>query len=208
MKTFLAPNGEYITVPDGRVTTFGLSKEQSIVVENSLPAKGYELLDTDAPTDLIAISAVAIIINAAALDAESREMIFDYYIEVSDCTDETVFWIGSPKPPKNLRTKFKCYERFDELAANLKYHLLSAHSKSKKAKDFSKQLMECLLIMKLIRSRPGIRTQELVEELELSTRTVQRYISTLQAAGEWIAYDHTKKGWYLQDGVSPLFDNF
>lgn len=61
--------------------------------------------------------------------------------------------------------------------------------------------------MKLIRSRSSIRTQELVEELELSPRTIQRYISTLQAAGEWIAYDH-KKGWYLQDGVSPLFDNF
>ena len=208
MQTFLAPNGEYIAVPDGRVITFGLSEEQNNLVKNALPTQGYELLDTDAPTDLIAISAAAIIINAAALDTDSSEMVFDYYTEVADCTDETVFWIGSPTPPKHLRTKFKCYERFDELAANLKYHLLSAHSKSKRAKDFSKQLMACLLIMKLIRSRPGIRTQELVEELELSTRTVQRYISTLQAAGEWIAYDHTKKGWYLQDGMSPLFDNF
>ena len=61
MRTFLAPNGEYITVPDGRVTTFGLSKEQNTVVENSLPAKGYELLDSDVPTDLIAVSAAAII---------------------------------------------------------------------------------------------------------------------------------------------------
>jgi len=208
MKKFLAPNGEYITVPDGRVTTFGLSEEQNELVENALPAKGYELLDTDAPTDLIAISAAVLIINAAALDTDSREMVFEYYTEVGDCTDETVFWIGNPKPPSHLRAKFKCYENFDELAVNLKYHLLSAHSKSKKAKDFSKQLMECLLIMKLIRSRPGIRTQEIVDELELSTRTVQRYISTLQAAGEWIAYDQTKKGWYLQDGVSPLFDNF
>lgn len=208
MKTFLAPNGEYITVPDGRVTSFGLSDEQNKVVKNALPVKGYELLDTDASSDLIAISAAALIINAAALDTDSREMVFDYYTEVGDCTDETVFWIGSPKPPNHLRAKFKCYENFDKLAVNLKYHLLSAHSKSKKARDFSKQLMECLLIMKLIRSRPGIRTQEIVDELELSTRTVQRYISTLQAAGEWIAYDHTKKGWYLQDGVSPLFDNF
>lgn len=208
MKTFLAPNGEYITVPDGRVTSFGLSDEQNKVVKNALPVKGYELLDTDASSDLIAISAAALIINAAALDTDSREMVFDYYTEVGDCTDETVFWIGSPKPPNHLRAKFKCYENFDKLAVNLKYHLLSAHSKSKKARDFSKQLMECLLIMKLIRSRPGIRTQEIVDELELSTRTVQRYISILQAAGEWIAYDHTKKGWYLQDGVSPLFDNF
>ena len=208
MKTFLAPNGEYIAVPDGRVITFGLSEEQNNLVKNALPTQGYELLDTDAPTDLIAISASALIIIADALDTDSRDIISDYYTEIGGCTDETVFWLGYTKPPNHLQTKFKCYESFDELATNLKYHLLSAHSKSKKAKNFSKQLMECLLIMKLIRSRPGIRTQELVEELELSTRTVQRYISTLQAAGEWIAYDHTKKGWYLQDGMSPLFDNF
>ena len=47
--------------------------------------------------------------------------------------------------------------------------------------------------MKLIRSRSSMRTQELVGELELSPRTIQRYISTLQAAGEWIAYDHKKR---------------
>lgn len=208
MKTFLAPNGDHITVPDGRIITFGLSEEQNNLVKNALPTLGYELLDTDAPTDLIAIFASALIIIADALDTDSRDMISDYYTEIGGCTDETVFWLGYPKPPSHLRAKFKCYQSFEEFAVNLKYHLLSAHSKSKKAKDFSKQLMECLLIMKLIRSRPGIRTQELVEKLELSTRTVQRYISTLQAAGEWIAYDHTKKGWYLQDGVSPLFDNF
>lgn len=208
MKTFLAPNGEYITVPDGRVTTFGLSEEQNKLVENALPTKGYELLDTDTPIDLIAISAAAFIIIAAALDEKSREMVFDYYTEAGVGADETIFWLGYPKPPHHLRAKFKCYENFGELSANLKYHLLSAHKKSKKVKDFSKQLTDCLLIMKLIRSRPGIRTQELADELELSMRTVQRYISTLQAAGEWIAYDHTKKGWYLQDGVSPLFDNF
>lgn len=166
------------------------------------------MLDTDAPTDLIVISAAAIIINAAALDAESSEMVFDYYTEVGDCKDETVFWIGSPKPPKHLRTKFKCYESFDELAANLKYHLLSAHSKSKKAKDFSKQLGYCLRIMQKIKEKPGIRTQELAEKLELSTRTVGRYISALQYAGEWIEYDEKKKGWYLQYGTSPYFKNY
>lgn len=208
MKKFLVPNGEYITVPDGRVTKFGLTEAQKELVENALPTKGYELRNAGSPADLIAISATALIINATALDAKNSEMIFDYYAEVGDCTDETVFWIGNPKPPSNLQAKFKCYENFDEFATKLKYHLLSAHSKSQKAKNFSKHLMECLLIMKLIHSRPGIRTQEIADELELSTRTVQRYISTLQAAGEWIAYDHTKKGWYLQDGVSPLFDNF
>lgn len=208
MEAHLTQAKKNISTPDGRVITFGLSEEQNKLVENALPTKRYELLDTDVPTDLIAIPTVALIINATTLDPDGSAMLWDYYIEIDGCTDETVFWLGHPKPPKNLQTKFKCYENFEEFAANLKYHLLSAHSKSKKAKDFSKKLVDCLKILSLIRSHPGIRTQELVDELELSTRTVQRYISTLQTAGEWISYDHTKKGWYLQDGVSIFFGNY
>lgn len=208
MKTFMAPNGEYITVPDGRVITFGLNQVQNLSVKNAFPVKGYELMETDVLTDLIAISASALIINGDVLDEAGSAMLFDYYTEIGGCMSETVFWIGVQKPPVHLCVGFKYYEDFESFQKNLKYHLLAAHSKSKKARDFSKQLMDCLLIMKLIRLQPGIRTQVLAEELDVSARTVQRYISTLQAAGEWIAYDTVRKGWYLQDGVSPLFDNF
>lgn len=98
MKTFHAPNGENIAIPDGRIMTFGLTEEENELVRNALPAKNYELLDTDAPTDLIAISAAAVIINASALDTDSRDMIFGYYTELGADMDETVFWIGCPKP--------------------------------------------------------------------------------------------------------------
>jgi len=57
-----------------------------------------------------------------------------------------------------------------------------------------------------IRNKPGIKTQELAERLEKSDRTVQRYIATLRAAGEWIVYDTEKKGWYLECGTSQLFE--
>ena len=39
-----------------------------------LPTKNYELFVTDVPTDLIAISAAAVIINVSALDTDSRGM--------------------------------------------------------------------------------------------------------------------------------------
>lgn len=208
MEMFLAPNGERIAVPDGRVMTFGLSEEENKLVKGVLPAKNYELFVTDVPTDLIAISAAAVIINAAALDADSRDMIFDYYIELGADIDETVFWIGCPKPPHPLRARFKCYEYFPQLALKLKYHLLTAHRKVKKAKDFSKKMADCLMILSLIRLQPGVRTQELADKLEVSVRTVQRYISTLQAAGEWIEYDMAQKGWRLQFGISVLFGDY
>jgi hypothetical protein len=203
METFQAPDGTTIVIPDGRVTTYGLTAEQNRLVSAALPSKRHELYDTDVPTDLIAISAEALIINAASLDNDSREMIFDYYTEVG--VYDAVFWLGEPMPPRGLRAKFKCYDNFEEIASNLKYHLLSAHSKAKKVKDFSKKLADSLLILSLIRSHPGIKTQELVEHTELQPRTVQRYIATLQAAGEWIEYDTAVRGWRLQHNISILF---
>ena len=61
------------------------------------------------------------------------------------------------------------------------------------------------MILSLIRSHPGIKTQELVDKFEMPTRTIQRYIFALQAPGEWIEYDTHKRGWQLQYSISILF---
>ncbi len=208
MKTAVAPDGTYITVPTGRVITFGLDKKQNNFIEDSFPTKGYELLDTDNPTDLIAVPATALVINAAVLNEDGRSMFFEYYTEIGAYMEETVFSLGSPKPPHPFRARFKCYEYFEQFACQLKYHLLTAHSKLKKAKIFSKKLADSLMILSIIRSRPGIRTQELAEQLELSTRSVQRYIESLRVAGEWIEYDTKAKGWRLMNGVSVFFGDY
>ena len=208
MKKIFAPNGDYVTIPNGRIITFGLNEEQNALVQNALPAKNYELLITETSTDLVAIYATILIINANKLGEEDLDLLFSFYGDLGGNIEETVFWIGNPTPPHFIKTKFKCIGDFNIIATNLKYLFLQSHRKSKKVKLLSNQLMDCLSIIKLIRLYPYIRTQEIVDKLGLSTRTVQRYIANLQAAGEWIHYDYTKKGWYLPDGKTPLFDNF
>ncbi len=188
-----------------RILTFGLTDEQNEIVKANVPAKDYEVFDTDAPTDIIAIGSVAMIIQASELEEDSVGMLFDYYTQINGCTDETVIWLGEPKPPVPLRKTLKCYEKFEEIRDKLKYILLSAHTKSKKAADYSKKLADGIKILSLIRNRPGITTQEISEMMELQPRTVQRYIAALQATGEWIEYDRTLKGWCLFRGISVLF---
>ena len=188
-----------------RVNTFGLTGEENALIEANLPTRDYEVFDTDAPTDLIAIGCQALIVNAASMDSDSVGMIFDYYSQVNGCTDETVIWLGEPKPPKELRKFFKCYDSFDAIADKLKYLLLTAHSKSKKSYEYSEKLVNGLKILALIRKHPGISTQKLSELTELPLRSVQRYIAALQATGEWIEYDRTLRGWKLFHGVSILY---
>ena len=205
MKTFVFPDGRIKNIADGYVLTYGLSKEQNRLVKTALPSKTYELLKVNSATDLIAIPASALVINADVLNVDDRNMIFDFYTEIDNCTDETLFWIGSSEQPSNLRRNFKCYENFDEFAVNMKYHLLTALRKSREAKTFSNKLGDSIKILSLIRSCPGIKTREIADHIELSIRTVQRRINTLQSAGEWIEYDSIKKGWQLQNGISILF---
>ncbi len=188
-----------------RIITFGLTEEENEIVAKNIPSRDYKVFDTDAPTDLIAIGCVAMIVQASALDEDARGMLFDYYGEVNGCTDETVIWLGEPMPPKLLRKLFKCYPSFDALADKLKYLLLSAHSRSRKSYEYSEKLVNGLKILSLIRKRPGISTQTLSELTELPLRSVQRYIATLQATGEWIEYDRSLRGWKLFHGVSILF---
>ncbi|RHS19516.1 HTH domain-containing protein [Blautia sp. AF13-16] len=206
MKKVFAPNGNYIIVPDDRVMTFGLTKMQNESVGKVLPIKECELYVTDVPEDLIAISASAVIINAEKLSKSNVDMMFDYYTEIGKSADETVYWIGVPEPPKQLQKVIRTYSCFDELSVELKYQLLTAYRKSRKAKDFSRKMADCIKIISLVKARPGIKTQEIAERLEVSTRTVQRYISTLQVAGEGIEYDNTKKGWFLPGNYSILFE--
>ena len=192
-------------IGEHRISTFGLTKEQNEYIRQITPVRDYEVLDTDCPTDLIAVSASALIINASALEQDDMQMLLDFYDEVNGCTDETVLWIGEPKPPVALRKTLKCYESFDAVREKLRYILLSAHSKSKKAADYSKKLADGIQILSLIRNHPGITTQVIADTMELQPRTVQRYIAALQATGEWIEYDRTLKGWGLQKGISILF---
>ena len=190
---------------DHRILTFGLTEAQNAWVEENLPTRDYEVFDTDVPTDVIAIGCQALIVNAAAMDGDAAGMIFDYYSQVNGCTDETILWLDEPKPPKELRKFFKCYDSFDAIKDKLKYLLLAAHSKSKKAHEYSEKLVNGLKILALIRKHPGISTQKLSELTELPLRSVQRYIAALQATGEWIEYDRALRGWKLFHGISILY---
>ena len=187
-----------------RIITFGLTEEENKLVAANVPTRNYEVFDTDAPTDVIAIGSDTMIIYAPAMDQDSIDSIFDLYTQIDGCTHETIIWLGEPKPPKNLQKIFKCYESFDTIRDRIKYLLLNAHSKSKKAYDYSERLVMGYKIIALLRKHPGITTQQLSEILELPIRSVQRYIAALQAAGEWIDYDRNLRGWKLDHGKSAL----
>ena len=64
------------------------------------------------------------------------------------------------------------------------------------------------MILSKIRLCPSVTTTQLAEELEISKRSVQRYIATLTVAGEWIDYDRRLREWKLTEGKSVLWGDW
>ncbi len=205
MQTFLAPDGSLIVIPKGRVMACGLSDAELRVVRSCLPSEDYQIYRTDIPQDIVAIDRETLLIRPETISQEMLDLFLEYYTEINDCGKDTVVWIGAKQPPSHLRKRFEIYPDFEVLAEQLPRILRTSHQRQKKIRAFSKNLADCLMILSLIRSNPGIKTKTLSEKLELPIRTVQRYITTLQATGEWIEYDMKKRGWHLQSGISILF---
>lgn len=189
------------------IATFGLNKDENVYIAKHLPQQECEIMDTDDVRDIVANSEFAVIVRADAMSQEDMELLFDYYGEVAPLS-ETVIFLGDLTIPAKLRNQIVIYKDFDSLQENLKYILLSAYRKQKKSENFSATLANAILILSYIRRKPYITSAELAEKLELSQRSVQRYIETLRVAGEWIEYDTVHKGWYLQVGKSVLWGDF
>ncbi len=201
---FQAPDGTYITIPDGRVICYGVTHDELVHIRKCVPNRNFEVYATHDASDIVAIDAAVIIVKASELKTDDLELLTACYKEIKGCFDHTILWLGEPRMPEEVKG-IQYFNDFSEIMESLKYRILSAHRKVNKSRTFSKNLSDCLLILSLIRSHPGIKSQEIASKIELPVRTVQRHISTLQATGEWIDYDSSKRGWYLQDGISILF---
>ena len=103
MEYFEAPNGRMIPIPKGRIMAFGFSPEEIQIIEKCMPTKDHLVYDADIVTDILALNYEVLLLKADSITSEDREIIVEYYTELSDGYDESIFWIGYPKPPSHLR---------------------------------------------------------------------------------------------------------
>lgn len=188
------------------VFAYGFTQEEEKIIKKMLPAKESYLTSTDCFTDLIAVNSYAIFINASEVPYDEWDILWEYYLEVGVVAEALVI-VGGVIIPEQLKKKVHWYRDFESLRKDMSYILLSAYRKNKKAEVFSSTLANAIMILNQIRLCPGVTTAQLAERLELSNRSIQRYIETLRVAGEWIEYDRSLKGWRLTMGKSVLWDD-
>lgn len=184
------------------VAVFGFSGEQKKIINTYLNKNTMELFEAQYAADLLAIDHMMILVCVSGVPREELQQLLRYYEEVTTFS-ETVILIGDCKGHK-MNGRIVVYEKFDDLLENLKYLLLAAHKQKKSAESFSRSISYALIILKMITENPGISSREISDRLELSPRSVTRYIETLNMSGESIIYNRKKNGWSLEFDESLL----
>ena len=189
------------------IMMYGFSEDEVKRAETVLPNKKAEIVNIDCFTDILATCSYAIILNVSNTEKSDLETFFEFYTEVGYFS-EILIIVGDTDIPKNLKKSIHTYDTFDSLMGDLKYLLLKAYQRNKKNESFSITLSNAIVILSEIRRHPGVTSAQLADKLEISLRSVQRYIETLRVAGEWIEYDNSIKGWKLTEGKSVLWGDW
>lgn len=188
-----------------QINVFGLTSEEIEQLQKVKANKDCIIFNTDCATDLIAMGAFATVIRKSALEHDDYDMLYSFFEEVGDYIDTTIIIGDDDKMPK-LSKKIKAYPTFETFMGKAKYAFVTAYAKHKQSDEFSSKISLAIKILVLIKKKPGITTAAISEKLEISPRSVQRYIETLRMSGEWIDYDTSIRGWRLEYEKSLLLD--
>lgn len=66
-----------------QIMTFGLNESEIAYIQRNLPQKECDILETDVVTDIIAISAFAVIVKIDEMRKLDVELLYDYYGEIA-----------------------------------------------------------------------------------------------------------------------------
>lgn len=210
MKELINPMTEEILKKSKVVLTYGISDNQTQLLLKNLPSSNIVITDvSDCFTDIIATNYIAVIINPDVLQNDH----IDYLNEMTEdfiITNEKIAFVKNHPILEGLKNKNKYIVFSDdfEYETKIKYILLDALQEEKKMQNYSETISQAIRVLSEIRRKPYISTTQLATIIERTPRTVQRYINTLICAGEFLEYDHKKKGWYIFENKSVLWGDY
>lgn len=184
------------------VSAYGFSPAETEAIRGCLPADGVQLQIAEDGTDVLVNEKIAVLVRMDTVPEDQWQMINAFYEDVASFSEAVIF-VGDIHG-KKIYNRITVYAGVEEMLRNFKYILLAAQKRRKNAESFSRSVSYALRILKEITENPGISSRELSERLEISQRSVTRYIETLNMSGESIVYSRKENGWRLQYDESLL----
>ena len=135
------------------IAIYGFTKEQLSLLLTYMP-DGYFFEKAEDVTDLIASNRICSFVNSEGMDANSRELLHSFYLDVGENADGQVIWIDSQTKPPVLEGVYFHYNNLMELLPELAEVLIRAQ------KHYAIQQMYCGAYAFL----PELGIEEMLEE--------------------------------------------
>ena len=174
------------------ISTFALTDEQIEMVE-ACELRHQPVDEWDCPEDVIAHYADLTVIDPSAADADSLALLAAYFTEADPETSRIL--LPSPCAAFDGISTVRVIAGALDDAGKANVAVMRCLKETKRDIDHSQQVASTLRILFFIEGHPGVTTREIAGRFELSERTVKRRIRTLQAAGVFLEYDRSARGW-------------
>ena len=104
---------------NNRIAVYGFTEEQLLLLTEHIP-DGYVRKKYDDAAGLIGTHCICNIICSEGLDANSRELLDSFYLDVGENANEQVIWIDSNTKPPELEGVYFHYNSLSKLLPELK----------------------------------------------------------------------------------------
>lgn len=179
------------------VMAYNLTKDQIATLMKQCPQCDYRYVETW--TDFIAIPSSLVIADMSDMNEEDKRAVFNFYKDIEPSPEHIIITNGidGNQDPK-IRSVEVINDFWDD-ERRIRTVMLSILHDTARDVDFSRRLSLALNIQKMICKNPGISSKKMAKALELSERSIRRYIDTLRMAGALIEY--RDKGWFCEWAV-------
>lgn len=184
------------------ILAYNLTKEQIATLIKLSPQCDYRYVEVW--SDFIAISSSLVIADMSDISAEDRATIFKFYKEIEPSPEHLIITGGIDENSDPHIKSVDVISDFWDDESKIKTTLLKVLHDTAKDVDISTRLSRLLIVQKIICENPRITTKEIAANLEVSERSVKRYIDTLRMSGADIRY--TANGWHSEIAVWDCFN--
>ena len=171
---------------------------------------GVHLCETDCTTDLIAVPAMLIVVNPHSIGKEDLAEVLAWFADIQDPDVRFLFTSGVELIPSCLVRNTVAIPA-EWSPGFFKFLIMRRRSvvqrRHKQVRSYDRKLFRLFFVLNELSANRTARTRDLVEELNVSARTVQRDMELLRMMGECIDYDGGTRAHTVPNGWSPSWAN-
>lgn len=200
---------------DNQIVAYRLDKVMTDMLLSIASKLKVTVYWADCVSDLIAVQAFMNIVNPLNLREDETDEIFQWFSFLEEAGDSNALCIlFTSAPAFKIPNKVKKYILKtpaviddDYLKLKILNKRASAVRHSSQHRSYDRKIFRILRILKVLKTQKVLHIEDMCNDFNVTSKTVKRDIELLNALGEIIEYDRSKKGYVLACPDGLVYDD-